>query len=538
MKNTFLIVISFLIFGCGSVDDKFERFKSNFQKLKLPITTAYGKFINEKPNNQIEKELLEVFNSTIKNDTCDCDYFYLGMVPFPEKPFDIYLIKKKDNKDQNGLTNFIYTFSKDGVLIDSEMFSDIVFGIGYDSYLESSLFYKHELEFFRMMWKREYKFDDEVEDSYVEEVSSFFKITADGQIEPNGTSKPNDSPPTKANKDIAEFLSQFENMYLPFDLKDEGANLKGLLRLKGFDFFKKEFPQEELYSDEIGEPDDEYDGLPRRVGKLYSQKNFDAFVIYVWDNADIYRLYTISKDGKIIDEITLMESSGTDGETYDIESSISAYDPDTIKIMTVASHYYNDRENNTETIDEELNRYKIEANGKISLIKSTSLKSEYLSSEDTEQIFIQNDGIGNVKVGMKVSDLNKRILGLTAGIQYTDPNQGVFTHLKNDEISLMFNDYKLDIYEILIHSKYKTEKGIGVGSTVAELKEAHNFTKVELDQGEGEPWFVLKIDDLPNIGILINQYAEEDDWSLGKEELYNKISDTAKIQEIVISDRN
>ena len=282
----------------------------------------------------------------------------------------------------------------------------------------------------------------------------------------------------------------------------------------------------------------ENEELPQTVLKLYPHENYEAFIVYFWENGDVYILYTMSKTGEIIDDMIVREAYGMDGETVYLGTSFKDnMETQELELTSIQSHYYNNRDENIETIHETINKYKIDNKGKIIKLSKDSLHSEYYAYDKIPDNFhLTNDGIGDIKLGQDIHKLEKRLASMTTGVLWSDPNQGEFLAIYNEDLELMFTMHSKTIYGININSKYKTEKGIGVGSTYSDLKTAYPDITARIDQGEGEEYIVLKIKSMPRFEILIDFYIPEESWNLKSDEILSKIPDTAKIKKISIHD--
>ena len=534
------IVALIFLSACGQSPEekqkqKLSDFLSNFKELEFPVESVEGQIPSDSALTEIDIDLLDIFTDTAgrfveygEHPRFDTRYAYVGKISLPEKQFDIIIIWGDKIQKQEGFpaSYMLYSISKEGKIIASIPFA-------YSSYITDNAtllngVINNKLEIECSYWTALKDFANEFEKGKTIK----YKIKDDGTITLTETIVPE-----KKEVDpeiVLAFLKQFQLEHLPFLLKN--VEVADILQLKGFDFLKSTFPFEILYQDfDKSMADGE---LPQSVLKLYPQENYEAFIVYFWENADIYTLYTMSKTGEIIDDILVMESYGVDGETITTETSFKDnMETKELEFTSIKSHYYNNREENIEIINETINKYKIDNKGKITKLSKDSLHSEYyVYDKIPDNFYLTNNGIGSFKLGQDIHKLEKRLASMTTGVLWTDPNQGEFYAIYNEDLELMFKMHSKTIYQININSKYKTEKGIGVGSSYLDLKTAYPDITAEMDQGEGDPYIVLKIKSMPRFEILIDFYLLEESWELKSDEILSKIPDTAKITKISISD--
>ncbi|RXP53794.1 hypothetical protein EC396_09875 [Lutibacter sp. HS1-25] len=172
-------------------------------------------------------------------------------------------------------------------------------------------------------------------------------------------------------------------------------------------------------------------------------------------------------------------------------------------------------------------------------------KTETLTTQTTaENTLILNNSVGDFKIGEKISAKNYTIKEdaitlMDEGEEWTEP---IFKISANEEQLMVLKpkfDFEANIYtknigEIIVNSeKFKTEKGIGVNSTIGEFIAQYPNYKIWFTYIGGDR-FVIETPDL-NIKFLLDEKDYKGKIQVTGEETPLNIADfnpTAKIKNV------
>ncbi|MHB9027698.1 MAG: hypothetical protein ACYC9O_02905 [Candidatus Latescibacterota bacterium] len=142
------------------------------------------------------------------------------------------------------------------------------------------------------------------------------------------------------------------------------------------------------------------------------------------------------------------------------------------------------------------------------LFLSVSVISGAESRDVPEDFLLQREKAGRLKVGATVDELNAIYRGFPKNLVDLD-REGFFTpaieiYLQNHEkmIPSLVAEFRGDEHRIhmikIIDQRFKTEKGVGVGSTLGDVKKAYRVSRIEWD----ELGFFAQVEDIGMAFIL------------------------------------
>ncbi len=163
---------------------------------------------------------------------------------------------------------------------------------------------------------------------------------------------------------------------------------------------------------------------------------------------------------------------------------------------------------------------------------TNSMVSEVAPTTTTANNYIiTNDGIAGLKLGMHIDEVKSANPGLTCEKVIMEIDEIEFYRLKKgEELICQFElDPSQNVIHISIGDTYKTDKGIGTLSTVAEVKKHYTVLPYKIAEGaEGLPFICLTVKEMPNIQMWLNVEVPEDYYT-NEQKVLSNVPETAKI---------
>ena len=147
---------------------------------------------------------------------------------------------------------------------------------------------------------------------------------------------------------------------------------------------------------------------------------------------------------------------------------------------------------------------------------------------------IENDSVDDVNIGMEISEFleskNTVYKIKKASIKLEGADYPIFDVYDNSELIYKVepDESEKKVYRIWLYGKkFKTNLGIGVGNTLAELREKYTLTKVSTAEGN----VALLVNEIEVSFLLDNSQISKEWWSHRKME---KLDDNISIDSIII----
>jgi hypothetical protein len=177
--------------------------------------------------------------------------------------------------------------------------------------------------------------------------------------------------------------------------------------------------------------------------------------------------------------------------------------------------------------------------------ETTEAETTEKTTEESEQnasggYFITNEGIAGLKLGMTLDEVKSGLTNLTCEKVISEIDEIEFYRLKkgDDDICQFELDQEQTVMHISVGDNFKTDKGIGMLSTVAEVKQKYTVLPYKIVEGaEGLPFICLTIKEMPNIQMWLN-YEVPEDYYMDEKKVLASVPEDSKIIDIYIEKRS
>lgn len=151
---------------------------------------------------------------------------------------------------------------------------------------------------------------------------------------------------------------------------------------------------------------------------------------------------------------------------------------------------------------------------------------------------ITNDGLGDIKLGMTINEIKKKLPKLKIEEKTSELTGETFYRItENDDFVCQITLKDEKVNTIFAGDKYKTEKGIGMLSSVGDLKKNYTVTDAFVEYGESSDLLYIKVKELPRVDILLNSFVNDLMVGMNNQELLKAINDDALINGFYIRDK-